>query len=251
MCDCSLTLLHVRAVARAAPHALGECSQEAGGTRYGTVKKMRFDSAMRVAFHHFKFTEQMMADIIAWYGVGQDDLVSGGKDMVAWRDFTNDVLMALPPTKEQANQLADDNYMEIALAFDCVQGGFDDLPPRLKQVMRELKAMSKREGLGVEQSFKDSCRAREVRLGVLPTDKFLSTIRILFHHYTFSKEVLAMIGSHYGYGDPMVGALGGKEMISWRDFLNDMLVADDDGVEDPKRLYTVDADGGVVNRGQA
>ena len=206
---------------------------------------------MRVAFHHFNFSQQMMSDIIAWYGVGQDDLVSGGKDLVAWRDFTNDVLMALPPTKEQADQLQDDNYVDgFASAFDRVQGDFDDLTPKLKQVLRELKAMAKREGLGVEASFKDSCRAREVRLGVLPQDKFLSCIRILFHHYTFSKDTLSEIATWYGYGDPCVGALGGKEMISWRDFLNDMLTADDDGIQDPKRLYEVDADGVVLNKGQ-
>jgi len=210
--------------------------QAAGGSRYGTIKKARFDSSLRVAFHHFRFSEPMMADLVAWYGVGQEDTVLGGKDQVAWRDFTNDVLMALPPSPEQTEDLAADNYMDgVASAFDRVAGDFDDLPPPVQQVLRELKAMAKREHLDVEAAFKDACRARDVRLGVMPTDKFLSCLRVLFHHYIWTKEALLGISTSYGYGELSVGALGGKEMISWRDFLNDLLSADAEGILDPLR----------------
>jgi len=158
--------------------------------------------------------------------------------MVAWRDFCNDVLMALPPTKEQEEELANDSYLDaVADAFDRVPGDFDDLPEGLKQLMRELKAMARREGLGAEAAFKDACRARDVRLGVMPVDKFLSTIIILFHHYNFSREKLRAIATWYGCGEPSLGALGGKVQVSWRDFLNDMLEADADSVIDPLRLY--------------
>eukprot|EP00966_Prymnesium_polylepis_P092372 2138472-Prymnesium_polylepis.2 len=126
-------------------------------------------------------------------------------------------------------------------SFGCVQGSFEDLPPKLQQLLRELKAMARREGLGVEAHLKGACRARTIHLGVLPTDKFLSTLILLFHHYMFSQEALGAHATWYGCGDPSAASIAGREMVSWRAFLNDMMVANTEGVADPKRSWQLGA----------
>ena len=73
--------------------------QDAGGTRFGTIGKNPFKSALGIAFHHYTFTPMIYDDLCDFYGCGDDDLwdagnVNGkiGKRQVGWRDFCNDFL---------------------------------------------------------------------------------------------------------------------------------------------------------------
>ena len=81
------------------PHPLPP--QDAGGTRFGTIGKRAFKSALGIAFHHYTFTPEIYDDLCDFYGCGDDDLwdagnVNGkiGKREVGWRDFCNDFLAA-------------------------------------------------------------------------------------------------------------------------------------------------------------
>jgi len=66
--------------------------QQAGGTRFGTLGKRHFLSALTIAFHHYNFTPEIYKMMTDWYGVGAKDFAEGGLEEVAWRDFVNDVL---------------------------------------------------------------------------------------------------------------------------------------------------------------
>ena len=68
--------------------------KDAGGTRFGTLSKRMFLSALLIAFQHFVFSPELQREIAAQYGTGEVDRFCGGKQEVAWRDFVNDVLMA-------------------------------------------------------------------------------------------------------------------------------------------------------------
>ena len=66
--------------------------QQAGGTRFGTIGKRHFCSALTIAFHHYKFTPEIYKALCDAYAVGAPDFAEGGLEEVAWRDFCNDVL---------------------------------------------------------------------------------------------------------------------------------------------------------------
>ena len=66
--------------------------QQAGGTRFGTIGKRHFLSALCIAFHHYTFTPEMMKMLTDAYAIGMPDFAEGGLEEVAWRDFCNDVL---------------------------------------------------------------------------------------------------------------------------------------------------------------
>ena len=66
--------------------------QQAGGTRFGTIGKRHFLSALTIAFHHYTFTPEIYKMLTDAYGVGAPDFAEGGLEEVAWRDFVNDVL---------------------------------------------------------------------------------------------------------------------------------------------------------------
>lgn len=71
-----------------------DLSQDAGGTRFGTIGKRFFKSALGIAFHHYTFTPEIYEGLCLHYGCGDDDRFHGGKMLVAWRDFANDFLAA-------------------------------------------------------------------------------------------------------------------------------------------------------------
>ena len=78
--------------------------QEAGGTRFGTLGKRQFKSALGIAFPRYTFTADVYDDLADFYGVGDVDRndgwdvpehdlslremrKNGGMTQVAWRDF--------------------------------------------------------------------------------------------------------------------------------------------------------------------
>ena len=66
--------------------------QDAGGTRFGTLGKRFFLSALGIAFQRYTFTPEIYQGLATAYGCGDDDRMNGGKMDVAWRDFVNDFL---------------------------------------------------------------------------------------------------------------------------------------------------------------
>jgi len=81
--------------------------QQAGGTRFGTIGKRHFLSALTIAFHHFQFTPELYKMLTDSYGCGAKDFAEGGLELVAWRDFVNDVL--------SSKEYDDPQEVEIAL----------------------------------------------------------------------------------------------------------------------------------------
>ena len=86
--------------------------QDAGGTRFGTIGKRQFKSALGIAFPRYTITAKVYDDLADFYGVGDDDpkdgwdvpehdlslramRVNGGKMQVAWRDFCNDMIVSV------------------------------------------------------------------------------------------------------------------------------------------------------------
>ena len=94
-------LVDLRKMAKIEGINLEMVMQDAGGTRFGTIGKNPFKSALGIAFHHYTFTPMIYDDLCDFYGCGDDDLwdagnINGkiGKRQVAWRDFCNDFLAA-------------------------------------------------------------------------------------------------------------------------------------------------------------
>ena len=69
--------------------------QDAGGTRFGTIGKRFFKSALGIGFQHYTFTPQIYDELADFYGCGAPDRFEGGKTLVAWRDFCNDFLASV------------------------------------------------------------------------------------------------------------------------------------------------------------
>jgi len=63
----------------------------AGGTRYGTIAKTAFTSQLTSYFKRFTFSEQLLYSLCHAYGTGAEDIFNGGFELVAWRDFVEDV----------------------------------------------------------------------------------------------------------------------------------------------------------------
>ena len=68
----------------------------AGGTRYGTIAKTAFASQLTSYFKRFTFSEQLLFSLCHAYGTGSEDIFNGGFELVAWRDFVEDVEKAYP-----------------------------------------------------------------------------------------------------------------------------------------------------------
>jgi len=66
--------------------------QQAGGTRFGTMPKRHFLSALTIAFERYRFTPEIYKMMTDAYAIGAPDFAEGGLEEVAWRDFCNDVL---------------------------------------------------------------------------------------------------------------------------------------------------------------
>ena len=148
--------IKLRALAKSEGIDLERTFQDAGGTRFGTISKRLFQSALCIAFQHYTFSVKELDEIVEAYDCGLPDTFNGGLLEVAWRDFTNDVLSAEVVTKEVAYtetdmDATDAGYADAIMSgIDKVAGGFEDLPPHLQQVMRDLKKMAKIEGINLE-----------------------------------------------------------------------------------------------------
>ena len=109
----------------------------------------------------------------------------------------------------------------IATGIDRVQGGFEDLPPHLQQVLIDLRSLAKIEGINLEMVMQD---AGGTRFGTIGKNPFKSALGIAFHHYTFTPEIYDDLCDFYGCGD-VDRFNGGKSLVAWRDFCNDYLAS--------------------------
>ena len=228
--------IKLRAMAKSEGIDLERTFQDAGGTRFGTVSKRIFMSALGIAFVHYTFSEKEYDDIVGAYGCGGDDIYNGGKLQVAWRDFVNDVLSAEVIQKEFAytdtdTDETDAGYSDaIATGIDRIKGGFYDLPIEVQNLMHRLRDMAKIEGLNLEYTMQ---QAGGTRFGTIGKRHFLSALTICFHHYTFTPEIYKMLTDHYGVGAKDF-AEGGLEQVAWRDFVNDVLSSKE--YDDPQEV---------------
>jgi hypothetical protein len=227
--------------------------QDAGGTRFGTVSKRIFASALCIAFTHKTFSTYELDQIVANYGCGEEDVFNGGKQQVAWRDFVNDVLSAdvYKKTYEYSADQADTDQTDtgfsdgIATGIDKIAGGWDDLPLDVQQLCKDLRKMAKVEGINLEYSLQ---QAGGTRFGTIGRRHFLSALTIAFQHYTFTPAIYRKLADCYQCGKPdyaerMNGNPGALEEIAWRDFCNDVLSSSfDEGVGVQKILLNAKYD---------
>jgi hypothetical protein len=217
--------IKLRAMAKSEGIDLERTFQDAGGTRFGTVSKRIFLSALVIAFTHYQFSEKELEDIATAYGCGSDDVYSGGKMQVAWRDFVNDILSAEVIQKDYAYtegdmDMTDAGYSDgIATGIDKIAGGFHDLPMALQNLCHDLRTIAKNEGINLEFTLQ---QAGGTRFGVIGKRHFCSALTVTFHRYKWTPEIYKMMTDHYGVGKPDF-AEGGLEQVAWRDFTNDVL----------------------------
>lgn len=217
----------LRALAKSEGIDLERTFQDAGGSRFGTISKRLFQSALCIAFQHYTFSTKELDEIVEAYDCGLPDTFNGGLLEVGWRDFVNDILSATVIEKTVAYETADMDATDagysdlIATGIDKVAGGFEDLPPHLQQVLVDLRKLSKIEGINLEMVMQD---AGGTRFGTIGKRHFISALGIAFQHYTFTPQVYDELAAFYGCGD--VDRFGGGKMqVAWRDFCNDFLAA--------------------------
>ena len=232
--EMQLLFIKLRAMAKSEGIDMERTFQDAGGTRFGTLSKRLFKSALCIAFQHYPFSVKELEDICEAYDCGLPDTFNGGLLDVAWRDFVNDVLSAEVIQKQVAYECddmdaTDAGYADkIATGIDKVAGGFEDLPPHLQQVLVDLRKMAKIEGINLEMVMQD---AGGTRFGTIGKRAFKSALGIAFHHYTFTPVIYDDLCDFYGCGDddlwdPLnVNGKIGKREVAWRDFCNDFLAA--------------------------
>lgn len=233
--DMQQLFIKLRAMAKSEGIDLERTFQDAGGTRFGTVSKRIFQSALTIAFTHYTFSTAELDKIVSNYECGEVDHFNGGKQQVAWRDFVNDILSAEVVAKvyEYSADQADTDQTDtgfsdgIATGIDRIQGGWDDLPLDVQAMMKDLRKMSKVEGINLEYSLQ---QAGGTRFGTIGRRHFLSALTIAFQHYTFTPAIYRKICDCYQCGKPdyaerMNGNPGALEEIAWRDFCNDVLSA--------------------------
>jgi len=223
----------LRAMVKSEGIDLERTFQDAGGTRFGTITKRIFQSALTIAFTHKTFSEKELAECVELYGCGEPDIYNGGTQQVGWRDFCNDILSAEVVAKEYEYSATDTDQTDagysdgIATGIDRVAGGWDDLPLEIQAVLKDLRKMAKVEGINIEYTLQ---QAGGTRFGTIPRRHFFSALGIAFQHYTFSAELFRKLGDCYQIGKPdyaekMNGNPGALEEIAWRDFCNDVLSA--------------------------
>ena len=100
--EMQLLFIKLRALAKSEGIDMERTFQDAGGTRFGTLSKRLFMSALCIAFQHYPFSVAELDAICEAYDCGLPDTFNGGLLDVAWRDFTNDVLSAEVITKSVA-----------------------------------------------------------------------------------------------------------------------------------------------------
>ena len=210
--------IKLRALAKSEGIDMERTFQDAGGTR-GTITKRLFQSALCIAFQHYTFSQQELDDIVEAYDCGLPDTFNGGLLEVAWRDFVNDVLSAEVVTKtvaygETDMDATDAGYSDAIMSgIDKVAGGFEDLPPHLQQVLRDLKKMAKIEGINLEMAMQD---AGGTRFGTIGKRFFKSALGIAFHHYTFTPMIYDELWILWVRGRrPLRGR---QDARPWRDF---------------------------------
>ena len=226
----------LRALAKSEGIDLERTFQDAGGSRFGTISKRLFQSALCIAFQHYTFSPAELDEIVEAYDCGLPDTFNGGLLEVGWRDFVNDVLSATVIAKEIAYEVADMDATDagfsdlIATGIDRIQGGFEDLPPHIQQCLSDLRKMAKIEGINLEMTMQD---AGGTRFGTIGKRHFISALGIAFQHYVFTPEMYDDLAKAYGCGDDDRFG-GGKTLVAWRDFCNDFLASrkfDSQGLE--------------------
>jgi len=71
---------------------LNTAMMDAGGTRYGVIPTQNFKSKLTDTFKRFSFSEQLLFSLSCAYGTGAEDIRQGGFELVAWKDFVEDVM---------------------------------------------------------------------------------------------------------------------------------------------------------------
>ena len=119
----------------------------AGGTKYGTMCKSRFNSALRDEMRNVHvFSEAELIDIDKAYGTGAPDLhVPGTFESIAWMDFIEDL------GEFEAGYWAADDPRTLALMNDLDDDGNVDAPKALSMQAQMLDMLD-----GVDGAFDDS-----------------------------------------------------------------------------------------------
>jgi len=71
---------------------LNTAMMDAGGTRYGTIPTQKFQGKLTDVFKRFCFSEQLLFSLSCAYGTGCEDIRQGGYELVAWKDFVEDIM---------------------------------------------------------------------------------------------------------------------------------------------------------------
>ena len=79
---------------------LNTAMADAGGTRFGTIPTQNFKSKLTDVFKRFAFSEQLLFSLCHAYGTGAEDIFNGGYELIAWRDFVEDVEKAYPDPED-------------------------------------------------------------------------------------------------------------------------------------------------------
>ena len=85
-------LQHFKMICRGEGVDLNKEMMDAGGTRYGTIPTQNFKSKLTDVFKRFSFSEQLLFSLSCAYGTGCEDIRQGGYELVAWKDFVEDVM---------------------------------------------------------------------------------------------------------------------------------------------------------------
>lgn len=85
-------LRHFKVICRGEGIDLSCAMMDAGGTRYGTIPTQKFCGKLTDVFKRFTFSEQLLFSLSCAYGTGCEDIRQGGYELVAWKDFVEDVM---------------------------------------------------------------------------------------------------------------------------------------------------------------
>lgn len=81
-----------KVIARGEGIDLNTAMMDAGGTRYGTIPTQKFQAKLTDIYKRFSFSEQLLYSLSCAYGTGCEDIRQGGFELVAWKDFVEDVM---------------------------------------------------------------------------------------------------------------------------------------------------------------
>jgi len=85
-------LQHFKIVCRGEGIDLNTAMMDAGGTRYGTIATQKFQAKLTDIFKRFAFSDHLLFSLACAYGTGCEDIRQGGFELVAWKDFVEDVM---------------------------------------------------------------------------------------------------------------------------------------------------------------